>query len=84
MVEAGDYDAYDTFNREFHESIYRATHNDFLAEQAMAVRTRLSAFRRTQLRQGNRIFRSRDEHDAVMEAISHGGAWRRGGCGRTC
>ena len=72
MVEAGDYDAYDTFNREFHESIYRATHNDFLAEQAMAVRTRLSAFRRTQLRQGNRIVRSRDEHDGVMEAISHG------------
>jgi DNA-binding GntR family transcriptional regulator len=49
-----------------------ATHNDFLAEQTMAVRTRLSAFRRTQLRQGNRIVRSRDEHDGVMEAISHG------------
>jgi DNA-binding GntR family transcriptional regulator len=72
MVEAGDYDAYDTLNRQFHESIYRATHNAFLAEQAMAVRTRLNAFRRTQLRQEGRIVRSRDEHDGVMEAISHG------------
>jgi DNA-binding GntR family transcriptional regulator len=72
MVEAGDYDAYDTFNREFHESIYRATHNGFLAEQAIAIRTRLTAFRRTQLRQDDRIVRSRDEHDGVMQAISQG------------
>lgn len=72
MVAAGDYDAYDAFNREFHESIYRATHNGFLAEQAMAVRTRLNAFRRTQLRQDDRIVRSRAEHDGVMEAISQG------------
>src|SRR3954463_14532881 len=50
MVEAGDIDPYDPFNREFHEGIYRATHNPFLAEQALAVRTRLGAFRRTQLR----------------------------------
>ena len=72
MVAAGDYDAYDAFNREFHESIYRATHNEFLAEQAMAIRGRLSSFRRTQLRQGDRIVRSRDEHDGVMESISQG------------
>jgi DNA-binding GntR family transcriptional regulator len=72
MVEAGDYDAYDAFNREFHESIYRATHNGFLAEQAIAVRMRLSAFRRTQLRQDDRIFRSRDEHNRLMQAISQG------------
>jgi len=72
MVEAGDYDAYDAFNFEFHESIYRATHNGFLAEQAIAVRTRLTAFRRTQLRQDDRIVRSRDAHAGVMEAISRG------------
>lgn len=72
MVEAGDYDAYDAFNLEFHESIYRATHNGFLVEQAIAVRTRLNAFRRTQLRQDGRIVRSRDEHGGIMEAISRG------------
>jgi len=72
MVEARDVDAYDAFNRQFHEGIYRATHNAFLAEQAQDVRSRLSAFRRTQLRQGDRIRRSRDEHDAIMQAIAEG------------
>jgi DNA-binding GntR family transcriptional regulator len=72
MVEANDIDAYDAFNREFHECIYRATHNSFLAEQAQDVRSRLSAFRRTQLRQGERIHRSREEHEAVMQAIAEG------------
>jgi DNA-binding GntR family transcriptional regulator len=72
IVEARDIDAYDAFNREFHESIYRATHNAFLADQAMMVRTRLNAFRRTQLRHGDRVVRSRDEHGGVMEAIAQG------------
>jgi DNA-binding GntR family transcriptional regulator len=70
MVDASDVDAYDAFNREFHECIYRATHNSFLAEQAQDVRARLSAFRRTQLRQGDRIRRSREEHEAIMQAIA--------------
>jgi len=58
--------------REFHEAIYRAAHNDFLAAQAMAVRTRLNAFRRMQLRQERRLASSRAEHDAVMRAIAEG------------
>jgi len=71
-VETGDVDAYDALNREFHEAIYRAAHNDFLAEQTMAVRTRLNAFRRMQLRQARRLSVSRAEHDAVMHAIAQG------------
>jgi DNA-binding GntR family transcriptional regulator len=70
LAAAYDFDAYDAFNRQFHEKIYRATHNDFLAEQAMSIRARLSAFRRTQLREGDRITRSRDEHDRVIAAIA--------------
>jgi DNA-binding GntR family transcriptional regulator len=72
MVEARDIDSYDAFNREFHVGIYRATHNQFLVDQATAVRLRLSAFRRTQLHQDDRLERSRDEHDAVMRAIAQG------------
>lgn len=72
MVDAGDIDAYDSFNRQFHERLYHATHNGFLVEQAMAMRTRLTAFRRTQLRQGDRIVHSRDEHEGVMAAIAEG------------
>ena len=71
-VERGDVDAYDALNRDFHETIYRAAHNDFLAEQTLAVRTRLNAFRRMQLRQARRLPRSREEHDSVMRAIAQG------------
>jgi DNA-binding GntR family transcriptional regulator len=71
-VEQDDVDAYDALNREFHEAIYRAAHNDFLADQAIAVRTRLNAFRRMQLRQARRLASSRAEHDAVMQAIAEG------------
>ena len=72
MVEARDIDAYDSFNREFHIGIYRGTHNQFMVEQAIAIRLRLSAFRRTQLHQDDRLEKSRDEHDAVMRAIAQG------------
>ncbi len=72
MVEAGDVDAYDIFNRQFHEALYHATHNEFLKEQAIGVRTRLNAFRRTQLRQGDRIVHSYQEHEGVMAAIAEG------------
>jgi DNA-binding GntR family transcriptional regulator len=48
LVDRGDFDGYDNFNRQFHEAIYAATHNAFLAEQALAIRVRLRAFRRTQ------------------------------------
>jgi len=71
-VEQDDVNAYDALNRDFHEAIYRAAHNDFLADQAIAVRTRLNAFRRMQLRQDRRLVTSRAEHDAVMRAIAEG------------
>src|SRR6476646_1874513 len=72
LVKRGDIDGYDKFNREFHEVIYGATHNAFMAEQALAIRNRLKAFRRTQLRHSNRLARSREEHDAIMTAIAQG------------
>ncbi|WP_348645261.1 GntR family transcriptional regulator [Methylobacterium sp. BTF04] len=71
-VEAGDFDAYDSLNRSFHEALYGATHNGFLLEQALALRTRLSGFRRTQLRHGDRIRRSRAEHGEILAAIAEG------------
>ena len=71
-VEAGDVDAYDRLNRAFHEALYAATHNGFMAEQALALRERLAAFRRTQLRYGDRIRRSREEHGEILAAIAEG------------
>lgn len=71
-VRDGDLDAYDDFNRAFHEGIYRATHNQFMVEQAVGIRARLAVFRRTQLRKGDRLARSREEHAAVLLAMARG------------
>ena len=72
MIEAKDVDAYDGLNRAFHELLYQSTHNGFMAEQALAIRQRLDAFRRTQLRTANRIAASRAEHGAVLAAMNEG------------
>src|SRR3954453_5125429 len=71
-VRSGNISAYDDFNREFHDPIYRATHNQFLVEQAVAIRARLAAFRRTQLRQGDRLVKSHAEHGQVLQAMARG------------
>lgn len=72
MVAAGDFDAYDSFNRAFHETLYGATRNGFMAEQALSIRSRLSAFRRTQLRHGTRIQKSHAEHGEILAAMAEG------------
>lgn len=46
--------------------------NAFMAAQVQEVRARLGAFRRTQLRQGDRIRKSRAEHDSIVQAIAEG------------
>ncbi len=71
-VAARDLDAYESFNREFHGLLYAATHNAFMAEQAIAIRARLDVFRRTQLRHGSRIAASHEEHGLVLAAIAEG------------
>jgi DNA-binding GntR family transcriptional regulator len=72
MVERGDFSAYDTFNWEFHQAIYRATHNEYMAQQAVELRARMAAFRRAQLRYAGRLERSRKEHESIIVAISRG------------
>lgn len=71
-VAARDLDAYEAFNRDFHGLLYAATHNAFMAEQAVAIRARLDVFRRTQLRHGSRMAASHDEHALVLAAIAEG------------
>lgn len=72
LVAARDLDAYELFNRDFHGLLYVATHNGFMAEQAVAIRARLDVFRRTQLRHGDRIAASHGEHAQVLAAIAEG------------
>lgn len=72
LVADRDVERYDAANLSFHETLYHATHNRAMAEEALAVRTRLVAFRRTQLRYGDRITRSFDEHEEVLRAMWRG------------
>ncbi len=47
LAAAGDLDAYDAFNRQLHVCLDHATHNSFRVEQAVGIRIRLNALRRT-------------------------------------
>ena len=68
----GDPDAYYYENERFHDCIYRASHNDFLARQARQLQTRLKPYRRLQLRVRNRAGRSLAEHREIVAAILAG------------
>jgi DNA-binding GntR family transcriptional regulator len=70
--DAEDPDQYYRLNEVFHECIYQASHNVFLAEQADALHRRLRPYRRLQLRVRNRIRSSYSEHQAVVDAILAG------------
>ncbi|MFV3074973.1 GntR family transcriptional regulator [Niveispirillum fermenti] len=72
LMRDGDVAAYDAFNRNFHETIYAATRNQFMASQTAAVRSRLAAFRRTQLRRGDRLVQSHAEHGEILHAMARG------------
>ena len=68
-LSSGDTDAYYYANEQFHQLIYRASHNIFLAEQCLALSRRLRPYRRLQLRAGNRATTSFAEHAVVVGAI---------------
>ena len=72
LAEAGDIDAYYAANSDFHACIYRATHNAFLAQEALRLHAVLQPYRRIQLQVRNRMARSFAEHDAVVAAIRAG------------
>lgn len=72
----GDTDAYYRANEVFHQLIYSASGNRFLAEQARQLQARLQPYRRLQLRAGDRMRHSLAEHRAIVAAIRSGEATR--------
>ena len=68
-VQAVDFDAYYRCNVEFHEIIYQASRNTFLANQTLRLRNRLAPYRRSQLHQNGRLQGSYDEHEAILAAL---------------
>ncbi|MBS7543991.1 GntR family transcriptional regulator [Ancylobacter oerskovii] len=70
----GDSDSYYQANEVFHQIIYRAARNAFLAEQSRQLQARLQPYRRLQLRAGRRIAASFAEHERIVAAILAGDA----------
>lgn len=70
--ESGDPSAYFEANGQFHEAIYSGSGNEFLAEQARALQSRLKPYRRLQLHVRNRVGNSFQEHEAIVAAILDG------------
>jgi len=68
-AEQRDPDAYFCANEAFHGALYAASHNAFLCEQAQALQRKLQPYRRLQLRVRNRVQRSFEEHQGIVDAL---------------
>jgi DNA-binding GntR family transcriptional regulator len=67
--EGGDVDAFYDINQAFHEAIYEASRNAFLADQTRKLRNQVAAYRRRVTRMPNRIADTIREHGAIIDAI---------------
>ena len=67
--ETGDIDVFYDVNQEFHEAIYEASRNAFLADQTRKLRNQVAAYRRRVTRMPNRIADTVREHEAIMQAV---------------
>ncbi len=67
-----DTDAYFYANERFHFALYTASHNAFLFEQSISVQRKLRPYRRLQLRVRNRMQRSLEEHQSIVDALVAG------------
>jgi len=73
-VLAGDTDEYYYENEAFHDCIYTASHNTFLASEARQLKQRLKPYRRLQLQVRQRMHNSLHEHQTIVDAIEQGEA----------
>jgi DNA-binding GntR family transcriptional regulator len=67
--ETGNIDLFYDVNQEFHEAIYDASRNAYLADQTRKLRNQVAAYRRRVTRMPNRIADTVREHEAIMQAI---------------
>lgn len=71
-LEKGDSIQYAQENADFHEAIYRGSHNRYLAEQARLIRRRTEIYRQNTFQREGRVIESCREHGRVVEAIVAG------------
>jgi DNA-binding GntR family transcriptional regulator len=65
-----DIDRFYDINTEFHEAIYEASANGFLAEETRRLRNRVAAYRRRVTHMPARIGDTLREHQSVLDAIT--------------
>lgn len=73
-LETGDADAYYRENEDFHNLLYAASGNGFLASEARRLQKRLQPFRRMQLHVRGRMKQSMAEHRKILVALELGDA----------
>ncbi len=71
-ARAGDTDEYYYENEAFHDCVYTASHNAFLAGEARQLKQRLKPYRRLQLQVRQRMRSSLQEHRSIVAAIESG------------
>ncbi|MGW3512942.1 GntR family transcriptional regulator [Streptomyces sp. NPDC000994] len=71
---AGDADRYYYANARFHGIVYDSCGNEYLRQQAHALKRALQPYRRLQLRVPDRMRRSLAEHREIADAITRGDA----------
>lgn len=64
-----DPDAFYDANARFHERIYAASHNDYLAAQTLRLRNRLEAYRRESTFHAGLMTLTIKEHEKILQAI---------------
>ena len=69
IAAADDADAFYQINREFHDALYEAAQNEFLAKQTRALRNRVAAYRRQVTYLPGRIRGTIREHGAILAAL---------------
>ena len=71
-AETADAAGYYYANATFHGLLYEASGNDYLRQQAAALKRQLQPYRRLQLRAPDRMRRSLSEHRAIIDAVADG------------
>ncbi len=72
LVHLGDEEAYEAHNTDFHSRLYEGAHSTHIQELSLMTRSRLAPFRRAQFRLPERLSKSWEEHQKIVEAVLQG------------
>ncbi len=71
-ADESSFEPYFNANYAFHDLIYRGAHNEFLYENTVSLRNRLTPYRRFRLQSPARLRTSSRQHDEVLDSILKG------------